>query len=77
MAAFDAKKEGYELGEIDGKLVVFTNMRLDRQTIQESLHCYDIRDSDNLDGSCTELKVHVLVNHWGTVLCKEPFELEI
>ena len=37
MTAFDAKKEGYELGEIDGKLVAFTNMRLNRQTIPESL----------------------------------------
>ncbi|MEA4816785.1 hypothetical protein SDC9_181181 [bioreactor metagenome] len=76
MAAFDAKKEGYELGEIDGKLVAFTNMRLNRQTIPESLYCYDIRDSDNLDGSCAELKTHVMVNHWGTVLCKKPFELD-
>ena len=29
-----------------------------------------------MDGSCAELKTHVMVNHWGTVLCKEPFELD-
>lgn len=76
MVAFDATKEGYMLAEIDGKPVLFTNMRLDRDTVPEGLFCYDIRDSDRLDGSFAEVKPHVLVNHWGTVLCREPFPLD-
>ncbi|CAK7088809.1 MAG: hypothetical protein ENTB_04555 [Enterocloster aldenensis] len=76
MAAFDATKEGYMLAEIDGKPVLFTNMRLDRDTVPEGLFCYDIRDSDNLDGSFAEVKPHVLVNHRGTILCREPFPLD-
>lgn len=76
MAVFDAAREQYELGELDGRLVAFTNMRLDRQTVPDGLHCYDIRDSDNLDGSCAEVKTHIMVNHWGTILCKSPFPLD-
>lgn len=76
MAAFDATKEGYMMAEIDGKPVLFTNMRLDRDTVPEGLFCYDIRDSDRLDGSFAEVKLHVLVNHWGTILCREPFPLD-
>ena len=76
MAAFDATKEGYMLAEIDGKPVLFTNMRLDRDTVPEGLFCYDVRDSDRLDGSFAEVKPHVLVNHRGTILCREPFPLD-
>lgn len=75
MAVFDAEKEGYELGEMDGKMVAFTNMRIDRDTVPEELYCYDIRDSDRLNGSCAEIKPYVMVNHWGTILCKEPFPM--
>ena len=76
MAAFDATTEGYMIAEIDGKPVLFTNMRLDRDTVPEGLFCYDVRDSDRPDGSFAEVKAHVLVNHWGTILCKEPFPLD-
>ena len=76
MATFDAASESYELCELDGKPVAFTNMRLGRQTVPDGLHCYDIRDSDRLDGSCAEVKAHVIVNHWGTILCKSPFPLD-
>lgn len=73
MALFDAAKEGYELTEIDGRSVLFTNMRLDRDTVPAGIFCYDVRDSDALDGSMAEIKAVVVVNHWGTILCKEPF----
>lgn len=76
MAAFNAANELYELCELDGKPVAFTNMRLDRQTVPDGLYCYDVRDSDNCDGSCAEVKEFVMVNHWGTILCKSPFPLD-
>lgn len=75
MKPLDATKEQYELAEIDQRVVLFTNMRLDRNTVPDGLHCYDVRDSDNLDGSMAEIKPHVMVNHWGTILSHEPFPL--
>lgn len=76
MAALYAATQKYELCELDGKTVAFTNMRLDRETVPDGLYCYDIRDSDHLDGSCAEVKNCVIVNHWGTILCKSPFPLD-
>ena len=76
MALFNATKESYELVEIDDKVILFTNARLDRDTVPEELFCYDVRDSDDLDGSMAEIKPTVIVNHWGTILSKEPFPLD-
>ncbi len=76
MAVFDATKEKYELMEIDGRPVLFTNLRLDRETVPEGLFCYDVRDSDDLDGSFAEIAPFVRVNHWGTILCRESFQLD-
>ncbi|MCR0410295.1 hypothetical protein MKD14_15450 [[Clostridium] innocuum] len=76
MQPIDATKETYELVEVDGHICAFTNARLDRETVSQSLHCYDIRDSDTCEGIFAEIKPYVLVNHWGTLLCKEPFPLE-
>lgn len=75
MALYDAVKESYELAEIDGRVVLFTNARLDRDTVPEGLFCYDVRDSDNLDGSFAEIAPFVRVNHFGTILCREPLPL--
>ena len=76
MALLDAMKEDYELMEIDGRAALFTNSRLDRDTVPEGLSCYDVRDSDNLDGSFAEIKPFVRVNHWGTILCREALPLD-
>lgn len=76
MAVFDATKEGYMLAEIDKRFVLFTNMRLDRDTVPYGLFCYDVRDSDILDGSFAQIKPFVMVNHWGTILSRETFPLD-
>ena len=71
----DARKELYELMEIDGTPVIFTNMRIDRSTIPDELYLYEVRDSDDLDGSFAEIKWSVCVNHWGSIITKEQFPL--
>ena len=76
MKGLDANTQKYELAEIDHNVVLFTNMRLDRDTVREGIFCYDVRDSDDLDGNMAEVKPFVLVNHWGTILSKEPFPMD-
>lgn len=75
MKPLDATTQQYELAEIDQRIVLFTNMRLDRDTVPEGLYCYDVRDSDNLDGSMVEVKPYLMVNHWGTIVSREPFPM--
>ena len=71
MKGLDANTQKYELAEIDHNVVLFTNMRLDRDTVPEGIFCYDVRDSDDLDGNMAEVKPFVLVNHWGTILSRK------
>lgn len=73
--ALDAGKEKYDVVDVDGRLCLFTNMRLDRNTIPQGLYCYDVRDSDLLDGSFCEINPFVMVNHWGTIISREAFQL--
>lgn len=72
----NAREEDYELMEIDDHVVIFTNMRIDRSTVPEGLYLYEIRDSDNLDGSFAEIKPAIYVNHWGSIISKEKFPLD-
>lgn len=72
----DAGNEIFELAEIDDREVLFTNVRIDRNTIPEGLYCYDIRESDGFSGVAATLENKVIVNHMGTVLSKEEFPME-
>ena len=55
---------------------LFTNARLDRDTIPDGLYCYDVREAEGFSGIAATLEPFVAVNHWGTVLSKEPFPME-
>ena len=72
----NAAEESFELMELFGKIVLFTNMRVDRSTVPESLYAYDVRHDDGCTGEICEIKPFVMVNHWGTIICKEPIELD-
>lgn len=72
MKPMNANEADYEEFEILGREALFTNMRIDRNTLPDGLYAYDLRDE--CDGEPCELKSFVLVNHWGTVVVKEPVE---
>jgi len=69
-------EETYQLIQMDGYNCLFTNLRLDRSLLPKGIHCYDVRDSDDLDGSFAEVQPFVLVNHWGTIICKDKIPLD-
>ena len=72
MNGVNAQSEEYESFFILGQDALLTGARLDRTTVPQGLYAYDLRDA--CDGNINELKDFVLVNHWGTVLVKEPIE---
>ena len=74
MKPIDANETDYERFGILGHDALFTCMRIDRKSLPEGLYAYDLRDSDDCDGTPSELKTFVMVNHWGTVITKEPIE---
>ena len=53
------------------KVVLFTDDRVDRNSIPEGKYCYDICHGDNV--WFATLADHVGVNHAGSVICCEPF----
>ena len=54
---------------------MFTNMRIDRDTIPHGLFAYDVRDND-CDGEFAQIQPFVMVNHWGTIIGKEEVPLD-
>lgn len=67
--------ESFEVVEIFNKPVLFTNERLKLADIPDGMFRYDIRHDDDCQGNMVELKDHVMVNHWATVICKESFDM--
>ena len=68
----DAMKEKFDVVELFGKHVLFTNFRIDRGTVPAGWHCYDIRGSDDDFGELATLEPNVLVNHAGSILSPQP-----
>jgi hypothetical protein len=66
----------FEAVEVQGKIFLFTNMRVDRDTLPEGCHAYDVRDDDECSGSFTQVQPFVLVNHWGTIIGPEEIDLD-
>lgn len=71
----NANEETYEMLEICGQTVLFTSVRIDRETVPDGLYAYDLRHDDECQGDICEIKPSVAVNHWGTIICKEPIEM--
>lgn len=71
----DAKKETFEFAMLDSYPVLFTDARVDRKTVPEDLFCYDVRHDDDGQGIACEVKPHVMVNHWGTILSREKIPM--
>lgn len=56
---FDAKMEGYDLVEVDGRVCLFSYMRLDRNSVPEGIFCYEVEDSEREDCSFGKIKERV------------------
>lgn len=68
----NAREETYDHIELFGKPALFTISRIDRDTVPEGFHCYDLRGSDNDPGRPATVENSVAVNHAGTVLTPTP-----
>ena len=76
MLRVDAKETCWEKVEVLGREGLFTCLRVDRNTVPEGWYMYEVRHDDECQGEPVEIALWVMVNHWGTLLVKEPFDLE-
>ena len=63
----------YQLAEVMGQEVLFTNGRFDRENLPEGLFCYDLREGDN--GFASTVEASVTVNHFGSILTTQPIDI--
>lgn len=66
--------EKYELIELFGKPALFTNERLNKADIPKGLYVCHVRGDDEATGGFAELAPRVLVNHFGSIVTKEPVD---
>lgn len=75
MSRRDANKDTYEEIELFGMKMLLTMARIDRTSVPEGLHLYELRHSDEDWCDPVQIGKGVLVNFYGTVLSREPVEL--
>ena len=72
----DARKEKFQVVTVLGEKMLFTNARVDRQSVPKGLYVYEVRHSDEDWGEPIQIAEWIRVNHWGTLLSSKPIELE-
>ena len=61
--------------EIKGHYGVFTELRVDKSTIPESVNCYELRHGED-DSYPAAMEQNIRVNYFGAVLMTDKMELE-
>ena len=64
-----------EVVEVQGKPYLFSDLRVERDTIPEHFEAYDVRD-DSGDGQFWEVQRFVLVDRWCTIIGMDPIDLD-
>jgi demethoxyubiquinone hydroxylase (CLK1/Coq7/Cat5 family) len=72
MSQYNAMDLDYAPVSLFDKPALFTNARIDRDTVPDGLYAYDIRHGD--DGDAATVEKAVRVNHMGTVITAEPLD---
>lgn len=75
--SYDAKQATYQEVTILGKPALFTECRLDRTTVPEGMYRYELRHGDEDWGEPVTLSRSIMVNYYGSVLTREPFQLPV
>lgn len=72
----DAMQEQYERVTVLGLPMLFTNSRIDRETVPKGLFLYEVRHDDDQQGDPVQIGKWIMVNHWGTLISNKPVKLE-
>lgn len=61
--------------EVKGRMALFTELRVNKDTIPYGMYCYALRYGDD-DGMPCTIEQNVIVNYFGTVIVSVPFDFE-
>lgn len=71
----DAMKLIYEKAELLGYPVLFSDLRIRRDTVPEGLTLYEVRHSEEDWGVPCQIRRGILVNFYGSILTSDPIQL--
>ena len=72
----NAMTEQFEDVTVLGHPMIFTCLRVDRDTVPEGLYVYEVRHDDDQQGDPVQIGNWIMVNHWGTIISNKPIRLE-
>lgn len=58
-----------------GKPALFNDMRIERESVPKGLYQYEVRHDDDGCGDPVQIANGIMVNHFGTILTREPLKL--
>lgn len=72
----NAMTESFEDVTVLGYPMIFTCLRVDRETVPKGLYLYEVRHDDEQQGLPVQIANWIMVNHWGTLISSKPIKLE-
>lgn len=73
MVSIDIRKKKMAEVEIKGRIALFTELRIDKDTVPDGMYCYALRHGDD-DGMPCTIERSVKVNYFGAVIVSVPFD---
>lgn len=66
----------YELVELYGKPVLFSEERIPSSELPSNIYRYEVRSDSEGKGIMVQLGKGIMVDHWGTILSNKPIRLD-
>jgi hypothetical protein len=73
MESIDVRDKKMAEVEVKGRIALFTELRVDKDTIPDGMYCYDLRHGDDEGMPCT-MEQNVAVNYFVAVIVTAPFD---
>lgn len=73
---YNANEVQWETVAVLGKIMLFSDCRVDRKTVPDGMYMYEVRHADDDWGDPCEIAEGVLVNFFGTLLSREKLPLK-
>ncbi len=73
MESIDVREKKMAEVEVKGRMALFTELRVDKDTIPDGMYCYALRHGDD-DGMPCTIEQNVTDNYFGAVIVMVPFD---
>ena len=75
MARLDYRQEIFSKVNVCGIECEYIDMRIDRDSVPEGKHQYEVAGDDDSGGDPVRVKSAILVNFFGTLICDKPLPI--